>query len=54
MDERQPIIVGVGQATQRPGSDPPREPLVLMTEASNLAAQTAASRTCCATSTRCA
>lgn len=37
MDERLPIIVGVGQVVQRPDSDRPREPLALMAEAARLA-----------------
>lgn len=37
MDARQPIIVGVGQVTQRPGAERPREPLALMAEASRAA-----------------
>ncbi|MHB8684457.1 MAG: acetyl-CoA acetyltransferase [Dehalococcoidia bacterium] len=38
MDERLPIIIGVGQVTQRPGTERPREPLALMAEAARLAA----------------
>jgi hypothetical protein len=34
MDERLPIIVGVGQITQRPGAERPLEPLGLMAAAS--------------------
>lgn len=37
MDERAPIIVGVGQITQRPETERPREPLALMAEAARLA-----------------
>lgn len=37
MDEDLPIIVGVGQVTQRPESERPREPLALMAEAARLA-----------------
>ncbi len=37
VDERLPIIVGVGQVTQRPGTERPREPLALMAEAARLA-----------------
>ena len=37
MDDRLPIIVGVGQVTQRPGAERPREPLALMAEAARLA-----------------
>ncbi len=37
MDDNLPIIVGVGQVTQRPGTDRPREPLALMAEAARLA-----------------
>ena len=37
MDDRLPIIVGVGQVTQRPGTERPREPLALMAEAARLA-----------------
>jgi|CXWL01.1.fsa_nt_gi acetyl-CoA C-acetyltransferase len=37
MDERLPIIVGVGQVTQRPETERPREPLALMAEAARLA-----------------
>lgn len=37
MDEDLPIIVGVGQVTQRPETDRPREPLALMAEAARLA-----------------
>src|SRR5581483_8908178 len=33
MDERLPVIIGVGQVTQRPGTERPREPLALMAEA---------------------
>lgn len=37
MDGREPIIVGVGQVTQLPGTERPREPLALMAEAARLA-----------------
>ena len=37
MDERLPVIVGVGQVTQRPETERPREPLALMAEAARLA-----------------
>jgi acetyl-CoA C-acetyltransferase len=37
MDDNLPIIVGVGQVTQRPQTERPREPLALMTEAARLA-----------------
>src|SRR5439155_11871537 len=37
MDEHLPIIVGVGQVTQRPDAERPREPLALMAEAARLA-----------------
>jgi acetyl-CoA C-acetyltransferase len=37
MDERLPIIVGVGQITQRPGAERPLEPLGLMAAASRAA-----------------
>jgi len=37
MDEQLPIIVGVGQVTQRPETERPREPLALMAEAARLA-----------------
>ncbi|HZP56275.1 MAG TPA: acetyl-CoA acetyltransferase [Dehalococcoidia bacterium] len=37
MDERLPVIIGVGQVTQRPGTERPREPLALMAEAARLA-----------------
>jgi acetyl-CoA C-acetyltransferase len=37
MDENLPIIVGVGQVTQRPETERPREPLALMAEAARLA-----------------
>lgn len=37
MDGREPIIVGVGQVTQRPETERPREPLALMAEAARLA-----------------
>ena len=37
MDEHLPIIVGVGQVTQRPETERPREPLALMAEAARLA-----------------
>jgi acetyl-CoA C-acetyltransferase len=37
MDERAPIIVGVGQVTQRPDTERPREPLALIAEAARLA-----------------
>ncbi len=37
MDDNLPIIVGVGQITQRPGAERPREPLALMAEAARLA-----------------
>src|SRR5436305_166756 len=33
MDDNLPVIVGVGQVTQRPGTERPREPLALMAEA---------------------
>jgi len=36
-DERLPIIVGVGQVTQRPETERPREPLALMADAARLA-----------------
>ena len=42
MDERLPVIIGVGQVTQRPGAERPREPLALMAEAARLAEQDAA------------
>ncbi len=37
MDEQLPIIIGVGQTVQRPGTERPREPLALMAEAARLA-----------------
>ncbi|MDP9238353.1 MAG: acetyl-CoA acetyltransferase [Chloroflexota bacterium] len=37
MDDRLPIIVGVGQVTQRPDTERAREPLALMAEAARLA-----------------
>lgn len=37
MDERAPVIVGVGQVTQQPETERPREPLALMAEAARLA-----------------
>lgn len=37
MDENLPIIVGVGQVTQRPETERPREPLALMAEAARRA-----------------
>ena len=37
MDERLPIIVGVGQVTQRPDTERSREPLALMADAARLA-----------------
>jgi acetyl-CoA C-acetyltransferase len=37
MDEHLPIIVGVGQVTQRPETERPREPLALMADAARLA-----------------
>jgi len=37
MDERLPIIVGVGQITQRPGAERPLEPLALMAAAARAA-----------------
>ncbi|HYM16762.1 MAG TPA: acetyl-CoA acetyltransferase [Dehalococcoidia bacterium] len=37
MDDRLPIIAGVGQVTQRPDTERPREPLALMAEAARLA-----------------
>jgi len=37
MDERLPIVVGVGQVTQRPGGERPLEPLGLMAAASRAA-----------------
>ncbi len=37
MDENLPIIVGVGQVTQRPETERPREPLALMADAARLA-----------------
>ena len=37
MDDNLPIIVGIGQVTQRPGTERPREPLALMAEAARLA-----------------
>lgn len=43
MDSRTPVIVGVGQVTQRPGEDHPREPLELMAEAARRAQQDAGS-----------
>ncbi|MBI5285893.1 MAG: acetyl-CoA acetyltransferase [Chloroflexi bacterium] len=42
MDDRLPIIVGVGQVTQRPETERPREPLALMAEAARLAEADAA------------
>ena len=42
MDERLPIIVGVGQITQRPGAERPLEPLGLMVAASRAAEADAA------------
>jgi len=33
MDDNLPVIVGVGQVTQRPGTERPREPLALIAEA---------------------
>ncbi len=41
MDSRVPVIVGVGQVTQRPGEERPREPLTLMAEAARRAQQDA-------------
>lgn len=37
MDEHLPVIVGVGQVTQRPETERPREPLALMADAARLA-----------------
>jgi acetyl-CoA C-acetyltransferase len=37
MHDNAPVIVGVGQVTQRPDTERPREPLALMAEASRLA-----------------
>ena len=37
MDENLPIIIGVGQVTQRPDTERPREPLALMADAARLA-----------------
>lgn len=37
MDENLPVIIGVGQVTQRPETERPREPLALMAEAARLA-----------------
>ncbi len=37
VDEQLPIIVGVGQVTQRPETERPREPLALMAEAARIA-----------------
>jgi acetyl-CoA C-acetyltransferase len=37
MEERSPIIIGVGQVTQRPGAERPLEPLGLMASASRAA-----------------
>jgi acetyl-CoA C-acetyltransferase len=37
MDDSLPVIVGVGQVTQRPETERPREPLALMAEAARLA-----------------
>lgn len=37
MDDNLPIIVGVGQVTQRPETERPREPLALMADAARLA-----------------
>lgn len=37
MDEQLPIIIGVGQAVQRPDTERPREPLALMAEAARAA-----------------
>lgn len=37
MEDNLPIIVGVGQVTQRPETERPREPLALMAEAARLA-----------------
>ena len=37
MDESLPVIVGVGQVTQRPDTERPREPLALMADAARLA-----------------
>jgi len=42
MDDNLPIIVGVGQVTQRPDTERPREPLALMAEAARLAEADAA------------
>ncbi len=44
MDENLPIIVGVGQVTQRPGAERPREPLALMAEAARHAEADAGAR----------
>ncbi len=43
MDENLPVIVGVGQVTQRPETERPREPLALMAEAARLAESDAGS-----------
>ena len=37
MDDNLPVIVGVGQITQRPETERPREPLALMAEAARRA-----------------
>jgi acetyl-CoA C-acetyltransferase len=41
MDEQLPVIIGVGQVTQRPGSERARDPLALMAEAARLAEEDA-------------
>jgi acetyl-CoA C-acetyltransferase len=41
MHDNAPVIVGVAQLTQRPGTEPPREPLALMTDAARTAANDA-------------
>jgi acetyl-CoA C-acetyltransferase len=43
MDDRLPVIVGIGEVTQRPETEGPREPLALMAEAARLAARDAGS-----------
>lgn len=37
MDDLLPVIIGVGQVTQRPGAERPREPLALMADAARAA-----------------
>jgi acetyl-CoA C-acetyltransferase len=44
MHDNAPVIVGVGQITQRPDTERPREPLALMAEAARIAEQDASAR----------